>query len=411
MPHSVSSDVRFGSTFLDVRYENQAVNGEVLSDKQDAELFLKRPSDGRVVAYSEKVASIYQIISELNIEFQSATGYLHPTNPSSLFMISRFKTNKLTNIGTRDIDILHNNLVFRDTTAPGLSMRCEISNDTNGFFIKPYLRHVDRNLVGYLTGLFKTYEETGITGASSKTFGEWLASSSLYGTDSYSSLKRLNYWSQSNAIVYYQTIAEGYDSNNEFKIVKTSSQYCIRLNEQSFVTLPPGYKSGLKTVSKVTLKIARLDFPKLQYAYEISGLASDPTKLKGFMEDDGKLMVRDTALYYFIDDIYQRVAETDTTSTYFCVDWEFLKESMNKATLNTGGGVYSKPEHPEVGEWLADSMWVEEVRKVKSGNKTEQLNCETTMEVMEEYIYLNNEIETELTLDQTNTTAVYVKKI
>ena len=33
------------------------------------------------------------------------------------------------------------------------------------------------------------------------------------------------------------------------------------------------------------------------------------------------------------------------------------------------------------------------------------------MKTMEEYIYLNNEIETELTLDQTNTAAVYVKKI
>ena len=238
-----------------------------------------------------------------------------------------------------------------------------------------------------------------------------MACSSLYGTDSYSALKRLNYWNQSNAIVYYQTIVEGYDSNDVFKIVTTSSQYCIRLNEQSFVTLPPGYKAGLKVVSKINLRITRMEFPKLQYAYEMSGIASNPNKLKGFMEDDGKLMVRDTAMYYFIDDINQRVTETDTTSTYFCVDWEFLKEAMNKATLNTGGGVYSQPEHPDVGVWLADSMWVEEVRKVMSGNKIQNLDCETTMKTMEEYIYLNNEIETELTLDQTNTAAVYVKKI
>ena len=89
----ISSDVRFGSTFLDVKYADKAADGEVLSDKQDASLYLKRPSDGRVVSFDEKVASIYQIISEFNIEYQNTDGYEYPTSADAMFTVSNFKTN------------------------------------------------------------------------------------------------------------------------------------------------------------------------------------------------------------------------------------------------------------------------------------------------------------------------------
>ena len=44
-------DMRFASGFLSHEYRDYAVKGESMVDKSSGELFIKRPTDGRVVSF------------------------------------------------------------------------------------------------------------------------------------------------------------------------------------------------------------------------------------------------------------------------------------------------------------------------------------------------------------------------
>lgn len=51
---TLTPDVRVASSFLDEKYDDKAVRGEVVMDKIDAELFIKRPLDNRLVSFMRR---------------------------------------------------------------------------------------------------------------------------------------------------------------------------------------------------------------------------------------------------------------------------------------------------------------------------------------------------------------------
>lgn len=410
----ISSDVRFGATFLDVRYKDKAVKGEVMSDKTDAELYLKRPSDGRVVAYNEKVISIYEFINELNIQFQSALGYKYPSQPSSLFVSSRFDANSIADnaAGDYEIDVLTKNLMFPERVETSGNFIFQVSKQTNGFIMKPYMRHVDRNLLGLLAATFTEYEESGKTGATSLTFGKWLAASPLYGVDSYNNWSALDYWKESTAMISYEVIVIGTTATGVPNTTRTANgQACIRLNEMSYVQFPSAYMFNMKTADKINVRINAIKFPKLQYAAAILGLPGSKSQYQGFMENDSKICMRSVDLNYFIDTINQRIDENKITTTHFCTDYLFLKEAMDR-TQSTGGGkaVVSQVNQPNDDEWSLNTMWSEETRTIKSGNKVTPTGSANTFESLEKYIYIDREIETEFTTNKSDKTGLYVER-
>ena len=408
----ISSDVRFGSTFLDVKYADKAADGEVLSDKQDASLYLKRPSDGRVVSFDEKVASIYQIISEFNIEYQNTDGYEYPTSADAMFTVSNFKTNAFNENPARDIDILKSNLYFG--LNDGVPFGGKMSKDTNGFFAKVNARHVDRNLIGTLTSVFAGYEENNKYVAGSKrSFSQWLAESKLYGNDNYVELRNLNNWAGSNAVLYYRITTSGKDSSGNTAVVNSSYRSCIRINEQSFCAFPTGYAAGIKTIESINVTLVRIEFQKLQYAAYLLNIDENTaeTTFKGFIENDGKLIIRDTALYYFIDNYTDRVPETDNTLTHYCVDWKYLKESLAKSVSTSSGSVYVKSFKPDDGSWRENTMWVEKIREVLSNNRSVTLESDNAYEDIENLVYLDTNIDCHFSLSKADKEAVFVQKI
>lgn len=407
MAQEISSDVRFGSTFIDVTHEDKAINGEVLSDKQDAELYLKRPADGRVVAYSDKVASIYQILSEINIEFQTYFGYKYPSSPYSALVVSKFKTNRLTEGNPRDIDITQTNLVFPITTL-GKTFQFNLSGFTNAFFIKSQVRHVDRNLLGYLTASYKKL----VLDNGEEDFANWLTNSPLYGAGAYDTFTTVvEHFEDSTAIIDYDVVIQYENYSGEHRTKTISASVGIRLNEQSFVSLPTGFDRDCQLITSMIVTVKKLSFPKLQYAYARLGLnienGSARQMLKGFAETDFMVVVRDSSLFYFIDNENDRVPETDYMTTYYYADHDFVLESLDKVSAYKAGGVYARVSQPDDKTWVKDSMWVEETRKITTTNKPNDARYSVTdlgsamdQRTLEAYIYTNSLTDSELTLDQ-----------
>ena len=70
-----ASDVRFGSSFLDITKHEKSVLGEIMTDKLTGEVYIKRPQDGKLISFRQKSHTVYEAVQEFNIQYQSSIGF------------------------------------------------------------------------------------------------------------------------------------------------------------------------------------------------------------------------------------------------------------------------------------------------------------------------------------------------
>ena len=54
-----SPDIRYAASFLNAKYRDYAVPGEVIADKITGEVMMVRPNDSRVISFQQNHRSIY----------------------------------------------------------------------------------------------------------------------------------------------------------------------------------------------------------------------------------------------------------------------------------------------------------------------------------------------------------------
>ena len=60
-------DTRFATSMLSTKYRKHAVPGEVLMDKTSGEIFIKRPSDEKIVSFFQNKQLYYDLLMELRM--------------------------------------------------------------------------------------------------------------------------------------------------------------------------------------------------------------------------------------------------------------------------------------------------------------------------------------------------------
>lgn len=414
MPASKStydSDVRFGSSFLDITKHEKSVLGEIMTDKLTGEVYIKRPQDGKLISFRQKSHTVYEAVQEFNIQYQSSIGFAYPEDPGSYLLGTKFIVDEYLERDEKK-DILLDNHTFNTGSNGDKAFKFEVSNKTNGFFIKPITRLGDRNVCGYLAGQFSEHEYINFSTVV-RSFPDWLDLSTLYDTAYlYTEWKALETWSSGNALVDCTVHVTGADKmGNVLENVKDLT-VPININEYSCIRFPEDYKEEMTEVYSIFVTINKVYAPKLQYERY---LANDSNATSGIssvvdrmLEIDDRVVLNNIELFYFISGGAQLPTDENTVINQ-CFDVEFLDKAM--VYLSTASGaraIQSQPLKPEV--YPIDSMWAEELTYIE-GNVITKTDAETNIHLLEKSLYTESDDFVEYTEEPNNAENILIKEI
>ena len=396
MGKTYEADVRYGSSFLSVSKKNQAQHGEILTDKMTGEVYIVRPTDGKIISFSQKSQTVYDAVREFNLQFQSSSGYTYPDITGSYLLGTRFIKEQFLDVSKQTDILVTNKVDLLDTF--------EISTKTNGFFIKPVMRHGDKNVCGLLSGMFANDEASNFS-SNVKSFSAWLNDSPLYNGTEYPTWASLEGWDTSDALVSYKLTIYGTVGgvskttvyNNQIAPIKVNEYTCVRFKSDAF--------TGISDISRVEVQIQKFLFPKLQYerycAQDSSSSTGLSVAISRLMETDLKVVFQYDDLFYFIDGPSQVPVPTEDLSINTCVDVDFVNHAISNIQNASGAkAVQVQVEEPE--SWPVDTMWAEEIRDVLGADDVRDTGAATKFSSLEEKIYHNGDSYVTFTNDSFN---------
>lgn len=406
------SDVRYGSSFLSVSNNRQSAPGEVMTDKLTGEIYIKRPSDGKIVSFKQKSQTVYQTIEEFDIQFQSSQGFKYPRTKGAFLLGTKLNVDEMK-AEDNQRDLLQNNYSFGENVGSEEDLRLDLSTKTNGFFIKPITRNGDRLSCGYLSGLFLEQENADFK-SNVRNFTDWLDLSTLYESPyNYTEWKKLDQWEQSTGIVEYTITTVGTDSNGKVITNVKDGVATIKLNEYTVVRFPEDYAEELENIISIQAVITKLRFPKLQYERYIN---TEPTATSGIdptltqlLEPDNKVVLTSIDTLYFIDSASELPSNQSIIINQI-VDTVFLEEAMVElSNANGSKSVQSYEEEPS--SFPTDTVWAEEIRTVNADGESEETSSTTKFEDLEKNLYHDTEDVVELTYQMEDPTNLYFVEI
>jgi hypothetical protein len=406
------SDVRYGSSFLSVSNNRQSAPGEVMTDKLTGEIYIKRPSDGKIVSFKQKSQTVYQTIEEFDIQFQSSQGFKYPRTKGAFLLGTKLNVDEMK-AEDNQRDLLQNNYSFGENVGSEEDLRLDLSTKTNGFFIKPITRNGDRLSCGYLSGLFLEQENADFK-SNVRNFTDWLDLSTLYESPyNYTEWKKLDQWEQSTGIVEYTITTVGTDSNGKVITNVKDGVATIKLNEYTVVRFPEDYAEELENIISIQAVITKLRFPKLQYERYIN---TEPTAASGIdptltqlLEPDNKVVLTSIDTLYFIDSASELPSNQSIIINQI-VDTVFLEEAMVElSNANGSKSVQSYEEEPS--SFPTDTVWAEEIRTVNADGESEETSSTTKFEDLEKNLYHDTEDVVELTYQMEDPTNLYFVEI
>lgn len=392
MPNETfDSDVRYGSSFLNIDRNRQSVPGEIMTDKLSGEVYLKRPGDGKIVSFKQKAHTLYEAIQEFNIQFQSSLEFTYPENPGSYLLGVKVDVDEYLPSNKKK-DILLENHEFTSVVGEYTTIRFELSTETNGFYLKPITRYGDRNICGYLSGQYSEHENTDFS-SPIRSFEDWLDLSTLYDTPyKYTEWQKLENWKSTNALMDCTITVTGADEDGVGveNVVKVTAP--LQINEHTHVRFPEEYNADMEYIYNIVVTIDKIYAPKLQYERYLSedsssssGLNPTVTKL---MELDNRVVLQSLDIFYFISGGSQLPTNPNTTICQ-CVDVEFLDQAIIYLSTSSGSrAIQSQVEEPEA--FPVDTMWAEELREI-DGNKVTETNSVNKFEDLEKSLYSDSD--------------------
>lgn len=382
------ADVRYGSSFLSVSKNKQSVPGEIMTDKTTGEIYIKRPQDSKIISFRQKSHTMYEAIQEFNMQFQSSIGFTYPEDPGSYLLGTKIDVDEYVQDENK-IDLLIENHEFSTIIGDKKDFRFDVSNKTNGFYIKPITRLGDRNINGYLTGQFSEHEYVDFATVT-RSFTDWLDLSNLYSyAYLYTEWKEFENWKSSNAFVDCTITTIGSDiDGNTIKNVKEVT-VPIQLDEHNYVGFPSDYNEEMETIYSINVVVNKIYAPKLQYERY---LANDSNTTSGInpivdrmIEIDNKVVLQSVDLFYFISGSSQLPTNDNTLITQ-CFDVEFLDQAIIHISTSSGArAVQSQEEKPDA--WPIDTVWSEEIRDIVYGERATETSSITKFSDLERSLY------------------------
>lgn len=396
-------DIRFATTFLSHEYRDYSVEGEALMDKMTGELFIKRPEDGRILSFEQNKQYAYDQMMELRILLTNNESFTYPTKGTNAYYVS---TNY--DLVTINKEVPKDILKSNDTDIPiegssGNDLRntlsFNISNECNGFFIRPTTRDADKTIVRILSNLYDEYV-CNYQGTDSSIIAEQ------------KKFKNIEKWSDSDIILNYIVEFTVDGSTSSFDVVdyiRFNEECCVIFPDRIMTKFPYGYDS-------VKVTITKLEYYKMHY---VQTLSSTVTNLEGtvlesvedYLCPDGKVYCNYLNIVSFVDS-YKDMRLLGNEVTVGFLDIPYIRRYMTKmAKLKRASEFIQSPVRPNAEDWGANAVWAEMVRNVGLKGEITELNSETDIKELEMIISKNNFLYVNINTDIDEKEDIYLEEI
>lgn len=370
-------DMRFGTTFISNKYRDYAVKGEVLMDKATGEIFTKRPEDGRVVSFFQNKKYMHELMLELRVLLNNNSNFRYPgeDDVEALYLSTDYDLMTI-------YDDKEHNIMTEDTIIPNSSVTSfhklsfNISNKSNGFFCRMTSRDSDKAVIEWVTSqyntLFKNY-----TGTDPVFLAEH---------DKFNGIEK---WEDSNASINY-TLELSYDNGTTQSYDFTDY---VRINEQASVLFPNSIgENTIGSANKVTVTINSITYDKIHFMikYKASLDPSFNDGLMKFMYPDGNIYIRYCNICSFVDES----TDIDLHGNEFIVammEVSYVRRYMLKMSrLMVEPNFIFSSSRPSNDIWGANGIWAEHVRDAFGGGYEINMECETNLKKLADYLAAND---------------------
>lgn len=390
-----SPDTRFAIAPLNYKYRDYAINGEQLQDKATGEIFIKRPTDGKVVSYFQNKRYLYEQANELNLVLSTNTDYAYDnTNKQGMYAFVDYDIVTVQQEVPKNI--LLTNLVFGDTER--YSIRFNLSIATNKFICRLTTRDTDKGAVEYLSSLYDDVLEN--------YNGENVvleAEARMYNT--YAD------WIYDNVLVNFEVSVTKGNLKRTYTLTDAA-----RLNEASCldigkVQIDSDFPTGYDTIS---VNLTSVEYRKIQFVMQHLELFGDPTTIRAMLREmmypDGELYVYNCGIGCFTDNIAD-VNLNPVNGTLICVmDTVFTMRYISKMrSSSNGGGTLLRIDEPAATDWFVGSVWAEFCRQVDKDGVVTIHDTNLTIQDLERYYSKDTRVIVSLTLDASNTEDILVE--
>lgn len=285
----VGADSRFATTFLSTKYRDKAVNGEALMDKTTGELFIKRPSDGKIVSFYQNKKMINDLAMDLRLLLINNTSFTYPIDNNQAFYIS---TNY--DLITINNEVLYN-LMVDDIAIPGApndinKLSFTVSGQSNGFFCRSATRDIDKSFIEFITNQYNSIV---------KEFANILDDLPDDYVAEYNKFQSNPKWENSNATIKYDiaVIKDG-----ESYLYSDIEDYII-LNEDNVIFFPEQIYTDLSEFDSVEVTIKAIIFDKLHFMVNNKDAFGTlfVESYDKFIAHDGRIEVADFNISHFVN--------------------------------------------------------------------------------------------------------------
>lgn len=397
---SHAPNMRFGTSFLDFKNHDKAVNDEVLMDKRTGELVYKRNSDGKFVYYTQENVHLNSYMRQLKTIIQThRRSYIRPIPNNCEFCDDTY----FMSYNIELVDFAAAEDAEKKTLIEGAEMlnpnpvAHSFTQETNGFFIELTGRPRDRATISFLTSKYDQYYKN-YEGEDEDA----LAKKAMYKIENYD---------MSQAVVNY-TITY-YTSSDEIYARQTTDGY-VRINEVSFVPFTYAGIYPRTSVAYAKIQINSISTPKLAGAMDLlkDSTVSEKslyTRVKDY--DDIAFITCNVSIYTTTTDQSFTVPSEDNCTPVLLMGWEeFEEELVNAKTGSESTGILVSVKEPDETGWEDISLWGERIRDVFGSGEEDETGAVTKLDELEKsfgsiaYHYGN------FTLNVKDTDDYYVQK-
>ena len=393
--HYTTPDMRFGTTFLSTEYRDYAVEGEVLIDKISGEIFMKRPSDGRIISFHQNKKYMHDLVLELRVLLTNNESFLYPvTNKSAYYVNTDYDLVAINDEAI--LNILENDTTISNTsTNPLYTLKFKVSKDCNGFFCRPTSRDCDKAIIEFMTNQFNEYV-SNYTGSNAETLQE---KRKLEDDERYY---------DSNVQLDYTLVAKNGATT------KTYNYSCyVRLNEEMIVPFPSRLTTDFPSgITEATVTINKLSYPKFKFCEKHkSELGADYTsEYNKFIYPDKKICVNYLNVLTFVDKSMD-INLLGNESLIATLDIPYVLRYMGKMVkLRDSSEFITTNTRPNDFEWTANAVWAEHVRTVGGHGTITDVSHEVDILALEHYITKRDQfISKPITEDPNNTESFLIR--
>ena len=399
---SMTPNARFGSSFLDVLFNDHAVPDEVMMDKEAGDIVYKRRGDGRIMWYSQENIPLYTFMSQIRSRANSYNYYKRPDDKSSVYKDTYFLTclmdvkdwvfDKTEDEPEGTVHSLLNGEILRNIYPDAFS----VSQEANGFFLQLNVAPKDLAMIQLLNARYNM-EYMSYSGEDE----EGLKKKALFDEFNYAN---------SPFIVNYTVT--WYDLNGEIKSTETTDGYIIP-NEVCFVPYKNAEIYSRSLVNSTKVKINYIYAPKLAEGLSLCTTESERVMLRAVM-DTNDISFQTMNFSFFMtktDDNLNLPAWISHSEVLLFMGLRDMEAALERsAGSGNGGGIVTSVHEPDEKTWKSTNLWIELMREFIPPDETKYLGSPTTISKIEDEMKGIEHVYANLSLDINSAKDFYVEK-